>query len=458
MGDGGEEVGGARGSGTPSTKEAVKSLTAQIKDMALKFSGAYKQCKPCTGSTSYKKRSRPYPDFDAASEGVPFPYMGGSTSSTPAWDFSSARHHPGRSDMRFTGVFSGDGTPGYRESFSVQDLVLEDEDEPKEWMAQVEPGVHITFVSLPNGGNDLKRIRFSREMFDKWQAQQWWGENYDRIMELYNVQRFNRQALHTPPRSEDEMHSNRKNYTLQTQRDSSYSRMGSAIESPMPHWTPRNNYKPYSAWPSGIGPAGTRGETSFDAARTTTSSRDGPSVSVSNASEMEAEWVEQDEPGVYITIRQLADGTRELRRVRFRAFGMAAKRKARQAAMYDHTGGSQERQSTVGHVDTPQVGNEVTSEQEVLASDTIASEQGAQATVGNEVSNNNMLGDVAEEFQGEINGQEADTCGDLVEEATCGELQAVLENQGNVADAETSGQCDGVSSSALHNLPSELEK
>jgi hypothetical protein len=34
---------------------------------------------------------------------------------------------------------------------------------------------------------------------------------------------------------------------------------------------------------------------------------------------MEAtEWVEQDEPGVCITIREFGDGTRELRRVRFR--------------------------------------------------------------------------------------------------------------------------------------------
>ncbi|MBA0597627.1 hypothetical protein Goshw_019457 [Gossypium schwendimanii] len=43
-------------------------------------------------------------------------------------------------------------------------------------------------------------------MFNKWQAQRWWAENYDRVMELYNVQRFNRQAfpLPTPPRSEDE--------------------------------------------------------------------------------------------------------------------------------------------------------------------------------------------------------------------------------------------------------------
>ena len=40
-------------------------------------------------------------------------------------------------------------------------------------------------------------------------------------------------------------------------------------------------------------------------------------VSVSNASDMESEWVEQDEDGVYITIRALPDGTRELRRVRF---------------------------------------------------------------------------------------------------------------------------------------------
>lgn len=47
----------------------------------------------------------------------------------------------------------------------------------------------------------------SREMFNKWQAQRWWAENYDKVMELYNVQRFNRQAapLPTPPKSDDEV-------------------------------------------------------------------------------------------------------------------------------------------------------------------------------------------------------------------------------------------------------------
>lgn len=65
-------------------------------------------------------------------------------------------------------------------------------------------------------------------------------------------------------------------------------------------------------------PAGAAAPAPFDPSRATTSSRDEASVSISNASDLEAtEWVEQDEPGVCITIRELGDGTRELRRVRF---------------------------------------------------------------------------------------------------------------------------------------------
>ncbi|KAL0671256.1 hypothetical protein Bca4012_033960 [Brassica carinata] len=284
----------ARGSTTPNTKEAVKSLTTQIKDMASKFSGTSKQSKPPSGSssTNLRKEQRKYPDFDAASDSVPYPYMGGgSTSSTPAWDFPNSSHHQvERADSRFTSMYGGE-----RDSVSAQscDVVLED-DEPKEWVAQVEPGVHITFVSLPSGGNDLKRIRFSRDVFDKWQAQRWWGENYDRIVELYNVQRFNRQALQTPGGSED-----------QSQRDSTYTRIESARESR--DWTPRNNYRP----PGGSSIPHQFYGASMDAAR------DEP-PSLSNASEMQAEWIEEDDPGVYVTIRQLPDGTRELRRVRFR--------------------------------------------------------------------------------------------------------------------------------------------
>ncbi|KAL0753738.1 hypothetical protein Bca101_091406 [Brassica carinata] len=302
--DGGEEL-GARGGTTPNTKESVKSLTTQIKDMAMKFSGAYKQCKPCTGSprSPMKKGHRPFSDFDNASEGVPYPYMGGSAGSTPAWDFINSSHHP--AGAKFTSIYGND-----RESISAQscDVVLDDEG-PKEWMAQVEPGVHITFASLPSGGNDLKRIRFSRETFDKWQAQRWWGENYEKIVELYNVQRFNRQALQTPARSDD-----------QSERDSTYSKMESARESK--DWTPRHNFRPPGVnvphhFYGRSSNYGHHGVPTMDAAQTTTFSRDEP-PSVSNASEMQAEWIEEDETGVYITIRQQAEGTRELRRIRFR--------------------------------------------------------------------------------------------------------------------------------------------
>jgi hypothetical protein len=58
---------------------------------------------------------------------------------------------------------------------------------------------------------------------------------------------------------------------------------------------------------------------SYDPSRATTSSRDEASASLSNVSDLEAaEWIEEDEPGVCLTIRELGDGTRELRRIRFR--------------------------------------------------------------------------------------------------------------------------------------------
>ncbi|KAK7850875.1 protein brevis radix-like 4 [Quercus suber] len=66
-------------------------------------------------------------------------------------------------EARLKGISSssGEGTPSSASGRRVEPVVLfVEESEPKEWVAQVEPGVLITFVSLPRGGNDLKRIRF----------------------------------------------------------------------------------------------------------------------------------------------------------------------------------------------------------------------------------------------------------------------------------------------------------
>ncbi|KAB2027461.1 hypothetical protein ERO13_D05G034100v2 [Gossypium hirsutum] len=320
-------------SNNPNTKhnQAMKSLTSQLKDMALKASGAYKHCNPCTAQTRLKNPG----GSDADSDRYKWSYRrtGSSNSATQ-------RTWGKEMEARLKGISSssGEATPNSMSGRRVESIVFVEENEPKEWVAQVEPGVLITFVSLPHGGNDLKRIRFSREMFNKWQAQRWWSENYDRIKELYNVQRLNRNAfaLPTPPISEDES-----------------SKIESAEASPVtPPLTrerlPRNLYRPtgmsvgYSSsdsldqhpmqarnyCDSGVTStpklssiSGAKTEiSSMDASMRSSSSREADrsgELSISNASDLETEWVEQDEPGVYITIKALPGGKRELKRVRF---------------------------------------------------------------------------------------------------------------------------------------------
>ncbi|XP_042456770.1 PH, RCC1 and FYVE domains-containing protein 1-like isoform X1 [Zingiber officinale] len=56
-----------------------------------------------------------------------------------------------------------------------------------EWIEQYEPGVYITLLSLHDGTRDLKRVRFSRRKFGEHQAEAWWSENREKVYERYNV-------------------------------------------------------------------------------------------------------------------------------------------------------------------------------------------------------------------------------------------------------------------------------
>lgn len=56
-----------------------------------------------------------------------------------------------------------------------------------EWIEQYEPGVYITLVALRDGTRDLKRVRFSRRRFGEHQAETWWSENREKVYERYNV-------------------------------------------------------------------------------------------------------------------------------------------------------------------------------------------------------------------------------------------------------------------------------
>ena len=117
----------------------------QIKDIAIKAAGAYKNCKPCSGSPN-QNQNRNYADSDAASVSERF--------------HCAYRRAGGLSPTRrLKGLSSGEATPA-SVSGRTESVVFMEEDEAKEWVAQVEPGVLITFLALPQGGNDLKRIRF----------------------------------------------------------------------------------------------------------------------------------------------------------------------------------------------------------------------------------------------------------------------------------------------------------
>ncbi|KAG2311275.1 hypothetical protein Bca52824_022832 [Brassica carinata] len=55
----------------------------------------------------------------------------------------------------------------------------------KEWVEQDEPGVYITIKVLSCGKRELRRVRFSREIFGEMHARVWWEENRARIHEQY---------------------------------------------------------------------------------------------------------------------------------------------------------------------------------------------------------------------------------------------------------------------------------
>ncbi|OAY82052.1 Ultraviolet-B receptor UVR8 [Ananas comosus] len=156
-------------------KEVIKSLTAQLKGMAERLPvGASKNSKlpslsilngapilsditPLAVESMNSPRTSSEPDYNGSNSLL---FSNGSSS------FSN-RNKTGHSDV----LRNGSTDPSHA----------------SEWVEQDEPGVYITFTSLPGGAKDLKRVRFSRKRFSEKQAEQWWAENRARVYEQYNV-------------------------------------------------------------------------------------------------------------------------------------------------------------------------------------------------------------------------------------------------------------------------------
>nr|KYP76012.1 putative E3 ubiquitin-protein ligase HERC2 [Cajanus cajan] len=59
-----------------------------------------------------------------------------------------------------------------------------------EWVEQYEPGVYITFTTLPCGKKGLKRVRFSRKRFSEKEAEKWWEENQGTVYHKYGIEGY----------------------------------------------------------------------------------------------------------------------------------------------------------------------------------------------------------------------------------------------------------------------------
>lgn len=169
-------------------KDVIKSLTAQLKDMAEMLPvGAVRN------SNSFH------------------------SSPTPAWDVSSAAIEQPSSPLTFQGAipngsnslilsngsdFGDNRSPSQTEASHCEATTKNKNRTMKaepaqgdEWVEQDETGVYITLVALPGGLKDLKRVRFSRKKFSEKQAEQWWAANRARVYQQYHVSMVDKSSV-----------------------------------------------------------------------------------------------------------------------------------------------------------------------------------------------------------------------------------------------------------------------
>ncbi|XP_050208034.1 PH, RCC1 and FYVE domains-containing protein 1-like [Mercurialis annua] len=204
-------------------KDVIKSLTAQLKDMAERLPpGVYdtENTKAAYLTNGFEPNGLYHADANgerhSRSDSISMTSLASPTRvdsilsngvQGPAYSFRDSFPTNGRddhSDARLSnggGVQFGhnvpDGVDG-KESRSLHDgehgarsrdsaSVASSNQVEAEWIEQYEPGVYITLVALRDGTRDLKRVRFSRRRFGEHQAETWWSENREKVYEKYNV-------------------------------------------------------------------------------------------------------------------------------------------------------------------------------------------------------------------------------------------------------------------------------
>ncbi|VFQ95498.1 unnamed protein product [Cuscuta campestris] len=171
-------------------KEVIKSLTAQLKDMAERLPvGVVQNMESPTASSGLVPGFNDVSklcidnDYDQLSSQDLESY------GTRSHSLSNGSNVAGNWNI---GQMNSDAMArnGNRKKES-------DTRKENEWVEQDEPGVYITLTSLSCGTNDLKRVRFSRKRFSEKQAEQWWAENRGRVYKQYNVRTVDKSSIVT---------------------------------------------------------------------------------------------------------------------------------------------------------------------------------------------------------------------------------------------------------------------
>ncbi|XP_022936872.1 PH, RCC1 and FYVE domains-containing protein 1-like isoform X1 [Cucurbita moschata] len=241
-----------------SAKEVIKSLTAQIKDMAERLPDGVKMGLPGTiDSENVRTLDLPngmeqnvahhlasngerHSESDshsslslASSVATDYSMSNGfqgpanTSGEFPASNETNSSSEPGRltsdvidddPDVRLSyghrGVWESRRSSSMSEGANSSGLLLDSESNTRlrssaspsndnqveaEWIEQYEPGVYITLMALRDGTRDLKRVRFSRRRFGEHQAESWWSENRDKVYEKYNVRGTEKSSISSNP-------------------------------------------------------------------------------------------------------------------------------------------------------------------------------------------------------------------------------------------------------------------
>ncbi|KAA8529441.1 hypothetical protein F0562_033760 [Nyssa sinensis] len=134
-------------------KEVIKSLTAQLKEKAERVPEE-QVASSKLDSTAGHMLNNPNPPFDES-------------------NVTSQISPKSESSNSSTNSFLCNGTKSPTEK--------------TERVLHYEPGVYITLSSLPGGGHELRRVRFSRKHFNEKQAEKWWAQNGNKVCEQHNI-------------------------------------------------------------------------------------------------------------------------------------------------------------------------------------------------------------------------------------------------------------------------------